>query len=963
MTLSNLEKLKLGNYWFSRAGRYDRQKGGTFGDERSIALLRALQLPFQAQVSAGYANFGHSNNKGGEHAQGAIDFGFSSLNRKQQQALINRVKELGYDYIHEDPGGPNDHLHVRTGGASQPAQLAAPNIPVSNFTPPQVVNLPELPQVDISQYSNLDLAGVNPDGTPNNKYAEFDKLIQQHYAQGQQQVADYQKQTAANDANTYSQLDKIIQDAQAVQSVKLPTNPLSDAANSVIEGIKQDQLAKQDIQASDLTQGMQGGVDSIKPRSFLNDIGDAIATEAQTRFSPQGALDVFNTGLNAVAQLSPVGMPVGRIQADANPSLTAQAAGGGVLQLGANIGNFGSGIAQSTGDLVTGKGWTNKGFDTFQVPQQLKSAMSQLPVTEFAFENAPLAVLPTGNLLGAGKPIANLALDTLLQAGLGVVGTQGDLGQRLINGGLAGVVNLGAAGVGKLARNILKPATKLDDVSRLTPEQLKAQFPEATQVNDLTGSLVNEPVNLAPYLSELPQPKQAFESAQVFKSQVDDITTAKQLANDTALKRQAIESDLQSRYGVNDPIEAQRLLGKDIIDAQNAYNRFGESQYLDNLNQKQSTLDSLLNARTQELQAARLLDELDPKGLYRNARQLPEITPSKPLIDPSVNQIRPASDLVPNQIVNAQQLTPNANQLVNNTQPNGVSQVVNQTPNQPEFFNQGLVPDVQKAIGSLTNGGDKVALSIQDALTHIDNKLKAGLFTPEQAQLQKDIVAQFVEAGRRGTTFDMAHRELKEGLGAASDALGKAAVKTRTDLAPFALTNRTIKPSTEVNNLVKSLGSAEAARDNLIQRVQKYGITPTSAGRTTRAQAVNLAQQLYDHPQGKLELTHTYLENHNFKSGGEGTTRGYRLDTVEQAGMGTKQATIPESIQYQNAIKAQYDSLQTLANTPNLPDSLKKPVEKILKKPAPSVQDVKSLRKALSNFEDLRQFCNLFGFD
>lgn len=129
----NLEEQLKGTkgLWFSRAGRYDRSHGGTYGNPELVPILQQLakNSGVPIQVSAGWANVGHSNGRGGEHADPSgmtVDLGLSGLNTQQRKKLLNAATSMGYNnYLYEDPNGPNAHYHFRFGKGGKPKAVAS----------------------------------------------------------------------------------------------------------------------------------------------------------------------------------------------------------------------------------------------------------------------------------------------------------------------------------------------------------------------------------------------------------------------------------------------------------------------------------------------------------------------------------------------------------------------------------------------------------------------------------------------------------------------------------------------------------------------------------------------------------------------------------------------------------------------------------------------------------------------
>jgi hypothetical protein len=283
-------------------------------------------------------------------------------------------------------------------------------------------------------------------------------------------------------------------------------------------------------------------------------------------------------------------------------------------------------------------------------------------------------------------------------------------------------------------------------------------------------------------------------------------------------------------------------------------------------------------------------------------------------------------------------------------------------PSGGKIYTQGRTAEnVERLAAALEKNNQLVELETAKKL--LADKQKAGLLTPEEFRKQSDILNLFEEAGRSGKTFDSMRREIQEGEGRISQELGKAEVKQRDSLAPFAIGVKQRSAQTEVSNLVKRLGSPEAARDHLRQMAGKYGITPTTEGKTVKANARKIAEQIAKHPQGKLNFTDVYLHAHNFKTGGAMTAtdapRGYPLRTFESANIGTGDAVIPQGAALQNNIAAQFEALEQLKNMPELRPEVKQLVTKVTDNPNIRFNDIRKMRKLVS--ESLEQFCNIWS--
>lgn len=286
-----------------------------------------------------------------------------------------------------------------------------------------------------------------------------------------------------------------------------------------------------------------------------------------------------------------------------------------------------------------------------------------------------------------------------------------------------------------------------------------------------------------------------------------------------------------------------------------------------------------------------------------------------------------------------------------------------------EVFHQGRTPDEAQAIADkiqeANRGGQNQLANFEDAQSLLIEKQRAGLLDNDQYNKQLDALRLAIEAGRTGRTLNLQRREIKEGLGSISRSLGKREVKARDDLNPFAIHITQRKATTEVGNLVRELGTVEAARDRLRTMASQYGITPTTQGKTIRANAVRIADQIRNHPKGSLYFKDVYLDAHNFKTGGEKTAfdapRGYPLRTLEGAGIGDKSSAIPKQSVNQNRIKQQFDDVRSIIDSGVIKPEASAKLDRILNKPEISRTDLKSLRKAIEDTKVLQEFCNIFG--
>lgn len=362
-----------------------------------------------------------------------------------------------------------------------------------------------------------------------------------------------------------------------------------------------------------------------------------------------------------------------------------------------------------------------------------------------------------------------------------------------------------------------------------------------------------------------------------------------------------------------------------------------------------------LNIRQNDINPPQLLDKSGlPLDLNAKDKLLEQGTQSSRTIDEGLNLVN--SPVKP-------EITP----------PEGVakptpSERVHVTPGGSEVYHEPTkAPDIPRMVEKFNTDTRQIA-TIQEAFKVLEEKNKIGILSDERLNSEKDFLKLFVESGRTGQPFYTERREIKEGMGALSAQQGKAEVKKRDSLAPFAVSVLSRKPSTEVNNLNKQLGSIEQVQQQLRGIAQKYGITPTMAGKTKRANAVKIAEQIAAHPQGQYEFKDVYLNLHNYKSGGTLTdydaARNYPLRTIEAANIGKGVAVIPGKATAQNEIKQAFDAVKQIQESELILPEHKKAIEKLYNKPSLDYKDLKQLEKTIGkSVKRLEGFCKLFGFN
>lgn len=949
--LTNLESQGYKNLWFSRAGQYDQAHKGTYGNAQTRELLSSLDtapLGFKPQISAGYADIGHSNGKGGEHVKGGVfDIGLSGRTSRDSQKLKELLDSQGVSYLEEGRGTGNWHLHVRgKGGAPKAAQQqsSSPAYPSSPRT--AEFNIPEIPQGAKVVPVNIGMGLPSPQQAQAANAARTKELTPPSLQTPKAPPA----QAPASEGMGKTPPAEVVEWARKLQANKPKTPGFLDAAGQYLQGA-------------------------------ANQVGKGIQTSFNNRVDLAQNPD-FKRGLLMMPQ----------VQLNAGALSEAANLVNGVLQLPADIGNA-TGIGLKPGQKYAPL-----------IPNIPTGGLEEItgldPVLSTAGRAAPYVFGETG-LAGAVGTTARGAkllktidssakLRALSSAGVNAAEGflaapgEGGMNQRLINAGVGGVIGGGAqygldALTGKLKplpeaapnpqpvktfnsqADIIRNLANLDNATKVREIGEQVQSPAALRPDEMTANPAELTQSFKERGAEVPgaQPKGNLD-AQVVDAQGNPIQSPEGGAFKTPYEI-ALERTKTAEVPTPAPsslLDAQgRPTNARELDAPTNTNTPEPKQSPDSPaaaispGAREVGAPQILDANGQPIRGAGVTRELEIPGQPKPADAPLEVPSSgKPS---NVRELPTGSTSAVDAPKTTEGTAPAAGQ------PNGNTII---RPSGGTVYTQGReASNVEQLAQALENQSQIVELEAAKKL--LAEKKAAGMLSPEEFQKQTDVLNLFEEAGRTGKTFNAMRREIQEGEGTVSRELGKSEVKTREGLSPFAITVRSRKPATEVSNMVKRLGSAEAARDSLRQMAGKYGITPTTVGRTPKANAVKIAEQIAAHPKGRLEFSDIYLNAHNFKSGGVKTAtdapRGYPLRTIEGANIGTETASIPQGALNQNAIAAQFDALDKLRNSPDVTPEVKQIVTKVTDNTNASFKDIRKMRESVK--KHLESFCNIWS--
>jgi hypothetical protein len=461
MDLQNLEKLGLKKVFFSHAGQYDKIHG-TYGSPEAARFLQNMDmsdLGFRPQVSAGYADIGHSNGKGGEHTSGnVLDVGFSGMSKPQIQNLLNwaasqqDVKSLGvtgYDGLNpkiRPLPGHGDHVHITVDPTGGPL-VSQPGVTSSGLPTAPSTGSPFIPQ--LPDPNAIDHVVMNPDGSFTDPSGTINFPAEQSI--------DYAGKPADNKgimAQANASLDSV--------NTPLPTDTVAPYQSMVPAAV-------------DAMSGTMSGIPQPAPPG----------PNGSTNFLG----DVYNSGLNALTgytdpQLeTQQGHGFGSFLGDAGVNLGATVFGGAT---GAALGSEFPVVGNVAGGIIGGSATAGALGSAREAQQQQIRGQGYNPgkiLLQGGLSGA-LAV-PFGGTGGSllGRVARGAGINSLLGAGSQYVGSAIDQGtltpnvspQDLMRGAGYGAI-LGAAG-GLIHGST--PAAKPEDINTTAYNRLKQQAVEA----------------------------------------------------------------------------------------------------------------------------------------------------------------------------------------------------------------------------------------------------------------------------------------------------------------------------------------------------------------------------------------------------------------------------------------------------------------------------------------------------
>lgn len=499
--------------------------------------------------------------------------------------------------------------------------------------------------------------------------------------------------------------------------------------------------------------------------------------------------------------------------------------------------------------------------------------------------------------------------------------------------------------------------------------------------SQLQGSLSKFPDSIEPKGSPsmpdvMPPLKSAEESSRVFSEQHQNIETAQSIAKDATQARIDAEHELSQATGIHDdPVAAQRALGQRILDNEHVR----QFQRTPEMAADKELLQRVLDTRRQELEAHSLLEQ---ENAPVRRSELPSPEPIESRL-PS----RPVDMMDSIDSSKAQYSEPIGMSLehtgIDPHGPSGLSiEHISPAPSPSTMETLHQAPEFEAGHPSLTTTDSGAEVFHQGApLEQVQteaNKLQSSIapkggtlmsiaeaqhfvrkFMPDQMRHLMNVL----EGGKNNQTVTIDHEPLNKG----------GTVRNSREVNPFAIEKRTIKGSREVQNLLHQYSAKgdgigadlSAVRNNLVQRLQKYGITVNAAdqniegsSRTARTRLNALANRLPE-----VERTHVYIHDHNFgeSTRGEGLTAGsHRLDRITDSSLTGKEQTISAGEKYQNEIAPAYKAINEVMNHPEATPELRR-VVKQMSTGGVTRNSLKELRSTLQNISSsvLQKLCGL----
>lgn len=993
--LKNLSKQGIKNLDFIPVGRYDKDHGGIYGDDRYIAAAKqaAAYKGVHAGITAGYANYGHSNGKGGEHLAGALDFdGLRYKSAAEKQKFVNHLKNSGlYDDVFVEKDG---HIHGRLKGVGSAGPQSTAPAPIRIDASP--VNLPAAPEFKpnkvILESTPAQRAGIGSNGDA----LQGGSILKQNEPDINKtlsQINDFVEKNRHLAGELGKRSEASIKDATTYAATPPPA---SSGGGDIMAGLQAFlDGPPSGVTGNQLSNAMAAGVDSgvqaitaPKPNFVQKAAGDIVGgavatgqnlfkTDPYHRQTNLPALDAVNDGLlQGIQGLVNVPNALGLSQDAISGALNNPAARD--LSQYYGLDSLRSGAANAipilntiAPNIVSQQGHLNI------TPSEGEDASALYPAFNVVGQTLPYVA--GGALAGVGKAgagiVPTLLRNAAVDAGIGALATDAPLPQRIeagaINAGL-GAATLGAGyGVSKLLGKAAKQAVTVEERSAAL-EALR-RFEEEGPIEPAAGyqapPFIPEEANIIAPPQQVvrppaeplkPRTTTLYNADGSIASMVDNRLPTAIEARDLRMPQEAPPHaqlfDPQGR--VIDSVEAPKgtprvgeptpLINteKDLIDA---YGIHPNEVPLDTpfpLKNEAKVIDA--SPVTPEQIKSHPLEA--PRPLLDSAGNSLEEAP--PLLDAQGNPLRPTP-----KVIDAQSPAPVDN--VRDIRPKAKTEGNVFTDEQGgQVFHHGRDEAQARELIASINKTHQVS-NLADALQLTRDKLKAGVITAEEATLRDDNLRTAFEAGKQGKTLTTEKVERKEGYGK---------LKTREELIPIAISDKPIQPETFVENLHKKFNKDYGrVVDYLRGRANANGFTASTSGRTPRANALNIARQLSQDPHmARVEMGDTHVNVQNYRTGGTRTTtdahRGYPLDTLRRVQIGANDAKLPEGAVYANQIHEEFKQLDAVRGRMNLSPVENKTFDRIQSSTGLLRSDVQKLKRILSDPKKLAEFCSQLGF-
>jgi hypothetical protein len=494
----------------------------------------------------------------------------------------------------------------------------------------------------------------------------------------------------------------------------------------------------------------------------------------------------------------------------------------------------------------------------------------------------------------------------------------------------------------------------------------------------------------------LPEAKSASESAQAFQAHDDNLRAAHDLAQEASTARANADADILEATGLNDPLEAQRAIGQRLLEVEN---RISQGQTLSaeegaRWHADRELLDHVLKSRQEELQAHDLLAQ-EQKTAQRSTLPAPKPFEDRlPTLQESKGEdltrpLRSSADLVMERAGSlddglSNKKIENLLDFKNRKQPLSLTKDLNEPksilparepmpakplelpgkvePTKAEILGPNGRPLASPASSEATAGGFSAPAVVDGEHVNpskprtqevIDAASKSGsqLMTIAEAQEfvkkhqpdQMQHLLNALEAGKNNQTVSVLHSPLDEG----------GRVTHSREVSPVDIAKRTIAPATEVKNLRSEYGSDfPAIRDNLVQRLQKAGVSVSAQEQKIDGindrQAVTRLNKLA----GRLpdsERTHVYIVDHNMnETAREGSYGFRRLDRIKESSLTGNAQNLPAGPEYANKIAPAYEAINKIMAMEGAPPEMKK-IVKQMSSGKVSNRSIKQLREVLRN--------------